>query len=159
MDGIPEKFGHEEWESIVLTNEVHQHVGIYSIIGAKMGVRAREILEAPPRTVNVTAETGDKPPLSCLIDGLQVALGSTLGQNLIHAPICKEPRIAATFEFMGRKVRLSLKPEVKKQIGDFIGEAVKDCGDLTPAYFQRVETYSYRVWAELDRKAIFDEET
>lgn len=157
--GIPEKFGHEEWAAVVLTNEVHQHVGIYTILGAKMGVRAREILEAPPRAVNVTVETGGKPPVSCVIDGLQVALGSTFAQDLIHAPACGDPRVAAVFEYKARKVRLSLKPEVQKGIAEFIAKAVKDCGDMTPAYFQQIEAYSYRVWAEFDRNAIFDEET
>ena len=157
--GVPDKYGHEEWADVVLTNEFHQHVGIYTIIGAKMGVRAKEILNAPTRAVNVTVETGGKPPLSCLIDGLQVALGSTFAQDLIHAPEQKEPRIAAVFEYKGRKIRLALKPDVLKNISEVITKAIKDCGDLTPAYFQRIEDYSYRVWAEFDRNTIFDEET
>jgi len=157
--GIPDKFGHEEWAAIVLTNEVHQHVGIYTILGAKMGVRAQEILQAPPRAVNVTVETGCKPPLSCLIDGLQVALGSTFAQDLIHAPACEEPHVAAVFEYKTRKVRLSLKPEAQKKVAKLIAKAVKECGNLTPAYFQQIEADSYRVWAEFDRNGIFNEET
>jgi pyrimidine-specific ribonucleoside hydrolase len=157
--GIPEKFGHEEWAAVVLTNEVHQHVGIYNVIGAKMGVRAKEILAAPSRAVNVTVETGNKPPVSCVIDGLQVALGSTFAQDLIHAPACEEPHVAAVFEYKGRKIRLSLKPDVQKRIADFIAQAINDCGNLTPTYFQQIEDYSYRVWAEFDRNTIFDEET
>jgi pyrimidine-specific ribonucleoside hydrolase len=156
--GVPEKFGHEEWAAVVLTNEVHQHVGIYSILGAKMGMRAREILEAPPRAVNVTVETGGKPPVSCVIDGLQVALGSTLAQDLIHAPTCEEPRVAAVFEYKARKVRLSLRPEAQRRVAEFIAAAIKDCGNLTPAYFERIEACSYRVWAEFDRNGVFDEE-
>jgi pyrimidine-specific ribonucleoside hydrolase len=157
--GVPEKFGHEEWAAIVLTNEVHQHVGIYSILGAKMGVRAKEILDAPPRAVQVTVETGGKPPMSCMIDGLQVALGSTFAQDLIHAPASDAPSAAAVFEYKGRKIRLALKPEVQKRIAGMIDKAVKECGDLTPAYFQRIETFSYSVWAEFDRSFLFDEET
>jgi pyrimidine-specific ribonucleoside hydrolase len=157
--GIPEKFGHEEWAAVVLTNEVHQHVGIYSIVGAKMGVRARELLDAPTRAVNVTVETGGRPPVSCVIDGLQVALGSTLAQNLMHVPAPTEPRVAAVFEYKGRRLRLSLKPEFQRQIDEIIATAVKECGDLTPPYFQRIEAFSYRVWAEFDRRAIFSEET
>ncbi len=156
--GIPEKFGHEEWAAVVLTNEIHQHVGIYTILGAKMGVRARAILEATPRAVNVTAETGDKPPVSCVIDGLQVALGSTFAQDLIHAPATGEPRVAAVFEYKARKVRLSLKPEVQKRIAEFIAKTAREYGNLTPAYFREIEAFSYRVWAEFDRTAVFDEE-
>jgi len=157
--GIPERFGHEEWAAIVLTNEVHQHVGIYTILGAKMGVRAREILETPTRAVNVIAETGSRPPTSCVLDGLQVALGSTLAQDLIHAPSVARPQVAAVFEYKGRKVRLSLKQEFQKQVDDIILAAAEECGNLTPAYFERIEVSSYRVWAEFDRHTIFVEET
>jgi pyrimidine-specific ribonucleoside hydrolase len=148
-----------ERAAVVLTNEVHQHVGIYSIMGAKMGVRARELLDAPTRAVNVTVETGERPPVSCVIDGLQVALGSTLAQNLMHVPAPTEPRVAAVFEYKGRRLRLSLRPEFQRQIDEIIAAAVKECGDLTPRYFQRIEAFSYRVWAEFDRRAIFSEET
>jgi len=156
--GIPDKFGREEWAAVVLTNEVHQHVGIYSIVGAKMGVRARQLLGAPTRTVSVTVETGSRPPVSCVIDGLQVALGSTLAQDLIHVPTTPEPKVAATFEYKGHTLRLSLKPEFEKRIADSIAAATKQCGDLTPAYFKQIETFSYRVWAEFDRRTIFDEQ-
>jgi len=156
--GIPDRFGHEEWAAIVLTNEVHQHVGIYTILGAKMGVRAREILDAPTRAVKVTAETGMHPPASCAVDGLQVALGSTLAQDLIHVPNVDRPQVAAAFEYKGRRVRLSLKPEFQQQVDDVISAAVKDCGNLTPAYFERIEAFSYRVWAEFDRHTIFMQE-
>lgn len=156
--GIPERFGHEEWAAVVLTNEVHQHVGIYTILGAKMGVRAREILEAPTRAVNVIVETGSLPPMSCAVDGLQVSLGSTLAQDLIHVRSVAHPQVAGVFEYKGHRVRLSLKPEFQKHVDDTISAAVKECGDLTPAYFERVEVASYRVWAEFDRSAIFVEE-
>jgi pyrimidine-specific ribonucleoside hydrolase len=157
--GIPEKFGYEEWAAVVLTNEIHGHVGVYNILGAKMGVRAKEILSAPPRSVNVIVETGIKPPVSCLIDGLQVALSSTVAQDLIHALACEAPRVAAVFEYKNRKIRLSLKPEAEKRVAELIAKAIKDCGNLTPAYFQQIEADSYQVWAEFDRNAIFDEET
>ena len=58
-----------------MTHEFHQHEGIMTTLGAKMAVYARELLEAPTRTIHVTVETGPKPPLSCAIDGIQVANG------------------------------------------------------------------------------------
>ena len=153
--GIPEKYGMEEWTAVVLTNEVHQHTGIYNMIGAKMGVRARELLNAPTRAVDVTAETGVAPPVSCMLDGLQAALGSTLGQNLIHAAPTETPKAAAVFSYQGRKVRLSLRPDTEKWVAELIASAVRDCGNLTPAYFERIEELSFRVWAEADRHTIF----
>jgi pyrimidine-specific ribonucleoside hydrolase len=156
--GVPERFGPEEWTSVVLTQELHQHVGIYTVLGAKMGVRARELLQAPTRSVDVTCECGAKQPLSCAIDGLQAALGSTMGQNLIHIAPDREASIAATFQYNGQKLRLSLKPEVEQRIGAFIRKAIEEHGNLTPAYFEAVEAYSYRVWAEFDRREIFAQE-
>ncbi len=34
---IIERYGLEEWKACLLTNEFHRHLGIYSIVGAKMG--------------------------------------------------------------------------------------------------------------------------
>ena len=157
--GIPDKFGHEEWVAVVLTHEVHHHVGVYSIIGAKMGVRAREILGAPMRSVRVAVETGEKPPLSCMADGLQVALGSTLGQGLIRVPETHEPRVAATFEYQGKSIRLELTPKLRADIDNAIQSMVKEHGNLTPEYFRAVERFSYRFWTESDRRTMFIEQT
>jgi len=38
---IIEKHGLEEWKAALLTNEFHRHLGIYSIIGAKMGGKGK----------------------------------------------------------------------------------------------------------------------
>ena len=38
-----ERYGEQEWQAIVQTNELHGHLGIYSTIGAKMGLYAREL--------------------------------------------------------------------------------------------------------------------
>jgi len=38
MNQIIERHGRKEWKIVVLTNEFHDHLGIYSVIGAKMGL-------------------------------------------------------------------------------------------------------------------------
>ena len=124
-----------------------------------MGVRARDILKAPTRAVHVTAETGVEPPISCVVDGLQTSLGSTLAQKLIDVPDVPNPRVAATFEYEGRKVRLSLKPEYQKQVESIIKAALEKHGRLTPAYFHEIEDRCFDVWAEFDRREIFLEES
>lgn len=40
--------GEEEWRACVLTSEIHRHLGIYSLVGAKMGLRAREVFGVGP---------------------------------------------------------------------------------------------------------------
>ena len=51
VNAIIEKHGLEEWKAVLLTNELHRHLGMWSIIGAKMWIRAREILGACLRNV------------------------------------------------------------------------------------------------------------
>jgi hypothetical protein len=52
------RHGEEEWKACLLTNERHRHPGIYSLVGAKMGIRAREILDAPFDTLSVISKGG-----------------------------------------------------------------------------------------------------
>jgi pyrimidine-specific ribonucleoside hydrolase len=157
-NGILEKYGLEEWAATVMAHELHQHVGIYTVLGAKMGVRARELLNAPTRAVHVTAETGIEPPMSCVIDGLQASLGSTLAQKLIEVPKVPTPRVAAVFRYEDRAIRLSLRPEYSKKVQQTIKTAIKHHGNLTPAYFHEIEDRCFDVWAEFDRREIFLEE-
>jgi pyrimidine-specific ribonucleoside hydrolase len=156
--GILEKYGLEEWVATVIAHELHQHVGIYTVLGAKMGVRAREILNAPTRAVHVTVETGTEPPISCVIDGLQASLGSTLAQKLIEVPRVPTPRVAAVFRYEERAIRLSLRPEYRKMIQETIKSAIDNHGNLTPAYFHEIEDRCFDAWAEFDRREIFLEE-
>jgi len=153
--GIVDKYGMEEWAAVVMTHELHQHVGIYTVLGAKMGVLARELLDAPTRAVHATVETGLNPPTSCVVDGIQASLASTLAQNLIEVPETTEPRVAATFEYEGRKIRLSLRAEYDRKVKEIIRTAGAQFGNLTPAYFHEVEDKSFDVWAEFDRRKIF----
>ena len=156
--GIPEKYGQEEWAAVVLAHELHQHVGIMTVAGAKMAVRARELLKAPPRSVHVVVGTGPEPPHACAIDGIQAGLSSTYGQQLIQAPPVDQPSLTATFQYEGRSLKLTLRPEYQAQIQRCIQTAIKNHGNLTYDYFEAVEVFSYTVWAEFDRKTIFHEE-
>ena len=45
MSDTIERFGKEEWYKVVLTNEIHGHLGIYSTLGAKMGCYAMSLHE------------------------------------------------------------------------------------------------------------------
>ena len=153
---IIEKYGLEEWKACVLTNELHRHLGAYNVIGAKMGIRAREILGAPMDSLRVTSMAGNQPPQSCLNDGLQVSTGASLGRGSIEiSSPGSEP--AAIFYYQQKAVQLRLKPEVVDRIKASIQGAIKEFGDLTPAYFARIRELSIRSWLELDRRQIFQE--
>ncbi len=83
VDQIIGKHGLEEWKAAILTHEIHRHLGVYSIIGVKMGIRAREILGSDLDELIVESFAGYEPPISCMSDGLQVSTGASLGRGTI----------------------------------------------------------------------------
>ena len=153
---IIETHGLEEWKACLLTNEFHRHLGIYSIVGAKMGIRAREILEAPFDELNVISITGKSPPLSCMNDGLQAATGASLGRGAIEV-LEQNPKAAAIFIYGNKKLTLEIKKDVLNRIKKDISAALKTYGGLNREYFAHIRKLSIDYWLELDRKKIFDE--
>jgi pyrimidine-specific ribonucleoside hydrolase len=66
---IIRKYGIDEWTSSVYTNELHRHLGVFSIIGVKMGIRAREYFDTGVDEFSTISFAGSDPPLSCINDG------------------------------------------------------------------------------------------
>jgi pyrimidine-specific ribonucleoside hydrolase len=157
VEKIIERHGLEEWKACFLTNELHRHLGIYSLVGAKMGVRAREILDAPFDAVDVISLAGNQQPLSCMNDGLQVSTGASLGRAAITIAHVKQP--AAIFLYKDRMVTLRIKKEIVNQIRKDIQAALKKYGGLNPEYFAHIRKLSIEYWLKWDRKAIFEEIT
>lgn len=155
-EAILERHGAEEWNAVLLTNELHRHLGVYSILGAKMGIRARELLGAGLDELAVESWAGSNPPLSCLTDGLQVATGATLGRGSITVhPTRAEP--AARFVQGDRSIVLGIKSDVTARIRKDIADAIDQNGNLTPAYWEAVRASALRYWLEMDRAGIFEE--
>ena len=153
---IIEKYGLEEWKAALLTNEFHRHLGIYSIIGAKMGIRAREILHAPMDGIHVVSKAGNRPPLSCMNDGLQVATGASLGRGAIRI-LDTAISPAAEFVYQGKNLTLKIKKEVSEMIKKDIDSAVLEFGGVNREYFVHIRKLSINYWLELNRKKIFEE--
>ncbi len=155
LSSTVEKYGLIEWKAVAMTNEVHGHSGIYSIMGAKMGVRAMEYFNVGVNNMFVTTFVGHKPPLSCFNDGVQISTGATVGQGLIAVSdsISKIP--SAIFEFNGKKVHISLKKEIAEQMQNAIKTGIKTHGLLTDKYWLYIEKLAIKYWAEYDRHDIF----
>lgn len=153
---IINRHGLEEWKACFLTNELHRHLGIYSLIGAKMGIRAREVLGAPFDELTVVSFAGKGPPMSCMNDGLQVSTGATLGRGTIKISDLK-PRPAALFSHNSKRLTLTLKPASIGKIQRDISEALKQFGGLNQDYFSHIRGLSIGYWYEFDRKEIFEE--
>jgi len=152
---IIERHGESEWRAAVLTNELHGHLGIYSLIGVKMGIRAREYFNIGVDDMAVLSFAGRKPPLSCLNDGLQVGTGGTLGHGLIIVSDDPQSKPEAIFAFGNRRIRISLKKETAEMVKAAISKAVDLYGNLTEPYWDDIKKKAIQFWLELDRHKIF----
>ena len=149
------RHGRKEWKIVVMTNEFHEHLGIYSIIGAKMGLRIREYFTIGIDEVTITSYAGSIPPVSCMNDGLQVSTGATLGHGTIHiAPDHSLPM--ADFSFKDKTVRCKLKKEFRDCITNEIRNAVNEFGLNTDGYWIKIRQLALKYWMELDRNDIFE---
>jgi len=65
----------------------HGHLGPYVVIGFRLGQYALERVHGQSHFgVEVEVQCADRPPESCLLDGLQFSTGCTMGKrNLLHA--------------------------------------------------------------------------
>lgn len=156
IDTAISKYGIEEWKANVMTDEFHGHLGVFSIVGAKMGIKARELFGVGPDMINVVSFTGLKPPYSCLTDGIQVSTGATLGMGTIRVEEDGNPRPSAVFTFNGRSFLISLKKEYLEKVNSDISEAMSKFGLSDHGYWELVRHNAIRYWLEWDRNKIFE---
>jgi len=156
VDRIVARHGREEWRCVVLTHELHGHMGVLNVLGAKMGLRARELLKSPREGLHVVSFAGLTPPLSCFNDGLQVATGATLGRGTIHVETAS-PRPGARIWSEAAECDLTVRPEIMKRITQDIDSLSARLGFGSAPYFAAVRVLSMQYWFEMDRAAIFEE--
>jgi inosine-uridine nucleoside N-ribohydrolase/formylmethanofuran dehydrogenase subunit E len=156
MQATIKRYGKDEWVASVLGNELHRHLGVYAVIGVKMGIRAREYFGAGIDEIQVNSYAGLIPPYSCLNDGLQVSTGATLGHGLIRVDtaILKLPK--AEFTYLGQTIGISLKEEYRKKIEGEIQELSMIYGLNNNIYWELVRMAALNYWSNWDRHEIFD---
>lgn len=76
-------------EELIPLKRFHGHLGPYVVIGYRMDKIAKERF---PGKLFAVVFTGRYPPMSCLIDGIQMSTGCTMGKNNIfvregHLPV------------------------------------------------------------------------
>jgi pyrimidine-specific ribonucleoside hydrolase len=153
---IIDKYGMDEWSSGVLANELHRHLGVFAIIGVKMGIRAREYFDTGVDEFRATSFAGSVPPLSCFNDGLQVSTGATPGHGLLTVRNDPPASPSAEFTYMNRKIRLTLKPELSEKIYSELKEINFVYGLDSNTYWELVRKNSIKYWLNLDRHEIFE---
>ncbi len=153
---IRNRYGEDEWTSGVIGNELHRHLGVYAIIGVKMGIRAREYFCTGVDEMTVTTHPGSMPPLSCMNDGIQVSTGATPGHGLLTVSSEKPFFAAADFTCKGKTIRISLKKELEEKVSAELKEINFIYGLDSDIYWELVRKNSIKYWLQFDRHEIFD---
>lgn len=153
---IRNRYGEDEWTSGVIGNELHRHLGVYAIIGVKMGIRAREYFCTGVDEMTVTTHSGSMPPLSCMNDGIQVSTGATPGHGLLTVSTEKPFFAAADFTHKGKTVRITLKKELAEKVTSELKEINFIYGLDSDIYWELVRKNSIKYWLQFDRHEIFE---
>ncbi len=102
-------------ETLKEIERFHGHLGPYAVIGYRMGKIANKRLGSDPFCKRAKVYTGTTPPLSCIIDGIQLSSNCTLGKGRIAV----ENNDTAKAEFISednKKITIILKSEIRKEI-------------------------------------------
>ena len=156
IDSAIARYGYDEWKANVMTDEFHGHLGVFSIVGAKMGIKARELFGVGADMLEVITYAGSKPPYSCLNDGIQVSTGATVGMGTIHLANHRKTEPTAVFTYGNRSVRISLKKEYLEQVDADIKEGIIKFGLMDDGYWKLIRHNALKYWVEWDRNKIFD---
>jgi pyrimidine-specific ribonucleoside hydrolase len=158
MDSAITRYGLDEWKACVLTDEFHGHLGVFSIVGAKMGMRARDFFGIGTDLLNVVSFAGTKPPFSCMNDGIQVSTGATLGQGTIKVDSDTITKPSAIFTFSGISIKITLKPEYLAQVQADIHKGITQFGLADENYWSLIRQNALNYWKQWDRNKIFEVE-
>ncbi|MGB4292839.1 MAG: nucleoside hydrolase [Bacteroidales bacterium] len=151
---IISKYGMEEWQSGVLASEMHRHLGVYAIIGVKMGIRAREYFNTGVDEFEVVSWAGSVSPLSCMNDGIQLSTGATPGHGLLTVKN-DSPAPVVDFSYLNKKIRISLNPEINQKIAGELKELNFVYGLDSNIYWELVREKAIKYWRDFDRHDIF----
>jgi formylmethanofuran dehydrogenase subunit E len=102
-------------ETLDKIEKFHGHLGPYAVIGYKMGVIAKQKLGSDPFSIEAMIWTGTKPPLSCIIDGIQISSGCTLGKGNISVYQDGVPKAQFIGE-NGKQLEIILKKNIQQEI-------------------------------------------
>ncbi len=95
----------------------HGHLGPYVVLGYRMGQTALEQLDSDGH-FDLKAEVHSilKPPFSCLIDGVQLGSGCTLGKRNITILSETGPAWTTFVSNDGERVTIRLRPEIPEKV-------------------------------------------
>ena len=107
-------------------SEFHGHLGPFVVVGYRMGKVANRLLGADAFAKTAIALMGGKPPRSCVIDGIQLSSGCTIGKGTIG--VIDKGEVASIFlsKQGTRQVRISLKADRLEEITSTPRESMEE---------------------------------
>ena len=99
----------------------HGHLGPYAVIGYKMGEKANKLLGSDPFSKSAVVWTGSTPPMSCIIDGIQLSSGCTLGKGNLSVNSDGLPKARFTNN-NGKQIEIVLRSKVMHEIDTMVTE-------------------------------------
>lgn len=115
--------------------KLHGHSGPYLNLGIRMGLLALDQLGAKGYFgLSTEVELEYRTPMSCLIDGLQISTGCTMGKGNIKVKNNPVP-IKVTIKSEQKTITVTIKPEIyqlmdfKKNTDEDLAEKILKMGD------------------------------
>jgi formylmethanofuran dehydrogenase subunit E len=102
-------------ETLKQIEQFHGHIGPYAVIGYRMGIIANEKLGSDPFSKKAIIYTGTTPPLSCVVDGIQISSGCTLGKGNLNVKSDGIPK-AIFSKNDGSHLEIILKKAIQNEI-------------------------------------------
>ncbi|MBN1763765.1 MAG: nucleoside hydrolase [Sedimentisphaerales bacterium] len=156
MDRIISKNSETEWFAQLIMNELHEHLGAYSVIGVKMGLYAMELLNAPQHEMQVVSHVPPQPPVSCLNDGIIVATGCTPGRALFSQGPIDPNEVKVSFTYNHRTITLALKDKYRHEIQKNIKNLLSISSLEDQAYWTGVRILGLNIWENWHRRNLFN---
>ncbi len=100
-------------EELQALQRFHGHLGIYVTLGLRMGAVGKRAFGGY-KGLRAVVRTVPKPPMMCVVDGVQFGSACTMGKGNIAIEPAAEPSV--TFEKDGRRLTVSLKPGVRETV-------------------------------------------
>jgi formylmethanofuran dehydrogenase subunit E len=100
-------------EELAALQRFHGHLGIYVTLGLRMGAIGKRTFGGY-KGLRATVRTVPKPPMMCVVDGVQFGSACTMGKGNIAIEAATEP--AVLFEKEGRRLTIALKPGLVRTI-------------------------------------------
>jgi formylmethanofuran dehydrogenase subunit E len=111
-------------EMIDQGTEFHGHLGPFLVLGIRMGLLAlKDLSSSGHKNIEARVKTGTTPPISCLVDGIQISTGCTMGKgNITTEPL---GLAEATFIADGNRATFKVRDDILKEMASSADDSLE----------------------------------